>query len=422
MFKKTVVLTLSLISSAAIAQVAATLPVVGPLVTGIANGLTVLPTTPGTGALGITALTNGADGSGVGQTLGLGLGGGQTPDIIGQQLNNRLVTPLVGLDGNNGALAVGAVNGNNTTNAGPGGLAAVAALSGNDNANGGAISAGIINGNNTGNGNLIGLGVLSGSGSGTASEGLGVGVLNTGDPLSITAGGQSAGLNTITSQAQSSIPATPLLPGIQVGGSEVTTSNPALNAGVLAGNNAGNGGAIGVAVLSGDNTAQSSGLGVGVLNGSNSGSGEIAAGVLNGSNSGNGNTLGAGVLNGNDSGNGGVIGGGVLNGSGSGNGGTLGAGVLNEGNSGNGGVVGGGVLNGPGSGNGGTVGVGVANGANTSGGNGGGDGSNSPGNNGTGNQSDEEGDKLCPASDQKKNRSSKLKETCVPKVKVAQKN
>lgn len=418
MFKKTAVLTLTLISSAAIAQMAATVPVVGPLVTGIASGLgSALPTTPGTGALGITALTNGADGSGVGQTLGLGLGGGQTPDIIGQQLNNRLVTPLVGLDGNNGAVAVGAVNGNNTTNAGPGGIASVAALSGNDNANGGAISAGIINGDNTGNGTLVGLGVLSGTDSGQSSTGLGVGVLNTGDPLSISAGGNSAGLSTLTSQAQSSIPATPLLPGIQVGGNQVTTSNPALNAGVLAGDNAGSGGAIGLAVLSGDNTAQSSGAGVGVLNGSNSGSGQIAAGALNGDNSGNGTAIGAGVLNGDKSGNGGIAGAGVLNGSDSGNGGTLGGGVLNGDKSGNGGVVGAGALNGSDSGNGGTVGVGAANGSNGNGSNGDG-----AGNNGTGNQSEEEGNKLCSIGDQKKSRSGKAKEACVPKVKVAQKN
>ena len=79
MFKKTAFLSLTLISSAAMAQTASTLPIVGPLLTGIANALSVLPTTPGSGVLGITALTNGSDGSGIGQVLGLGLGGGQTP-------------------------------------------------------------------------------------------------------------------------------------------------------------------------------------------------------------------------------------------------------------------------------------------------------------------------------------------------------
>lgn len=490
MLKKTAVLTLTLMSSAAMAQTASTLPIVGPLLTGIANALSALPTTPGSGVLGITALINGQDGSGIGQVLGLGLGGGKTPDVIGQQLNNRLVTPLLGLDGNGGILAVGAANGNNTTNAAANGLAAVAALSGNDNGNGGLAAVGAHNGNNTGNsgtagvaalsgnnagnGGLLGLGILngnnsgngagllglgilngnntgnsagagvaalsgnnagngtiglgilngansgngqllalaalSGSNSGSASQGLGIGILNAGDPLSITvAGGTPITLNNVASQVQTAVPVTTILPGIQIGGSKVTTSNPLLNVGVLAGDNAGNGGAIGLAVLSGKNTAQSTGLGVGLLNGDNSASGPLAVGALNGNNSGNGTFVGAGVLSGTNSGNSGGIGAGVLNASNSGNGGLIGAGVLNGQSTGTG----------DNSGNGGVIGAGVANSTTPTNNN-----NNPGGNNGTGNQSnDEDGNKLCSVGDQKKNRSGKsAKDACVPKVKVAQKN
>ena len=104
MLKKSFVFSFSLVASSAMAQTAAPLPVVSPLVTG------------------------------VGRVLGVDQGGGTTtPDIIGQQINNKLVTPLLGLDSNSGAIGVGA-------------------LSGNTAGNGVAPGVGVLNANNSGNG------------------------------------------------------------------------------------------------------------------------------------------------------------------------------------------------------------------------------------------------------------------------------
>src|SRR5690606_5566150 len=99
-----------------------------------------------------------------------------------------------------GPLAIGVLNGDNTGTATT--LAGIAALSG-DNAGTGPIGVGVLNGDGSGNGTLIGLGVLSGTDSGQGGE-LGISLLNQGEPLAITAGGQDVlSLGTLTDASTS---------------------------------------------------------------------------------------------------------------------------------------------------------------------------------------------------------------------------
>lgn len=303
--------------------------------------------------LDLTVLETGANGSGVSQVLALGSGAPQA--IIGDQLNNTVGTPLLGLPtGTAQPIDVAVLGGDGTGNANSTGLLGLAALSGSNTAQGGALGVGVLNDNNTGSGSLIGIGALSGSGSGTSSDGLGVSALNRGDALTVTAAG-----TTVLSLADAASTVQSTLPGLDQGGialfgsDPVTSSNPLVNAGVLTGDNAGNGGLIGVAALSGENTAQAGLVGIGALNGSQSANAPIAVDLLSGSGSGvSANGVGVAVLSGDGSGQGGAIGAGVLSGDASGVGGAVGAGVLSGSNSGQGGSLGAGVLAGPGSGNG----------------------------------------------------------------------
>lgn len=175
----------------------------------------------------------------------------------------------------------------------------------------GGIAVGVLDGDNTGNGGVIGVAALSGedSGQSTGDSGLGIGVLNENDTLHIggcfmgTCMGLDAGndidpaLNDIPALGEilneelrglllplgeplgivgetldpvTSIPSS----GIDLFGgpnNENDVPDDTLNAGVLAGNDSGSGGTVGVAVLStaseNGNTAQADSLAVGVLNG-----------------------------------------------------------------------------------------------------------------------------------------------------------
>lgn len=388
----------------------------GAVLAPITDGLAGIGGTSSTGLLGITALQEGANGSGIGDVIDLG-----GFSVIGDQLDN-LGTPLLGLDGNGGLLDVGVLDGDGSaaagsdglggialisdSNTGNGGLlalgvlnedntgnadtlAGIAALSGDDAASG-PLAVGVLNGDNTGNGELIGLATLSGTNSGSGDF-LGISLLNEDQPLQITSdGAEVVSLNGVTTQLGTIGGSVPVVDesGLAIGGGSdytVTSSNDLINIGALTGDNAGTGGAIGVGVLAGDNSGSGSVAGVCILCGDGSGSGPLGVGVLSGdgagtssdgtinsiagvgvlSGDGSGNAtglLGAGAVNGSGSGNGGTIGAGVLNGDDSGNGGTVGAGVLNGDGSGNGGTLAAGVLNGDGSGNGGSVGAGVLNG------------------------------------------------------------
>lgn len=329
----------------------------------------------------VTVLENGANGSGISQVLGLG-SNGITPSLIGPQLNNTLVTPLLGLpSGTAQPVDVAILGGDGVGNSNLTGLAGVAALSGNTVANGGLVGLGVLNGNNTGNGQLAGVAALSGTNSGNSTDGLGVSLLNRGETLRVSAAGAEVlSLASLTSQAQGALPGLDQ-GGLALGGGlPVTSSNPLLNIGALAGDNAGSGGALGVAALSGNNAANAQAVGVGVLNQTGSANAPLAIDVLSASGSGiSSNGAGIAVLSGDNSGVGGVAGAGVLTGSNSGTGGTLGAGVLSGANSGKSPTAGVAALSGEGSGSGGALGGNVA-GAGTTAANGGGSGLGGNGN------------------------------------------
>lgn len=389
---------------------------IGAILAPITEALPGIGGTSSTGLLGVTALQEGANGTGIGDVVDL-----SGFSVVGDQLDN-LGTPLLGLDGNGGLLDVGVLDGDGSANAGTDGLGGIALISDNNTGNGGLLAAGVLNEDNTGNadtlaglavlsgddaasgpigvgilngdnsgtGDLIGLSALSGTNSGTGGE-LGISVLNQGEPLAIsTSSTDTLTLAGLTSQASTFGSSVPVIDnsGIAVGGGSAyspTTSNDLINIGALTGDSAGTGGAIGVGVLAGDGSGSGDVAGVCVLCGDSSGSGPLGVGVLSGSSAGTSSDgaiaslagvgvlsgddsgtatglAGAGVLNGDGSGTGGTIGAGVLNGDGSGSGGTVGAGVLNGDDSGNGGTLAVGALNGDGSGNGGTVGAGVLNG------------------------------------------------------------
>ncbi|MGQ0530434.1 MAG: beta strand repeat-containing protein [Panacagrimonas sp.] len=359
------------------------------------------------GPLGITVLQEGADGSGIANVLDLG-----GARVVGDQLDNVLVTPLLGLDGNNGLVDIAVLDGNGTARAADNGLASVAVLSGSRTGNGGLVAVGLINGDNTGNTNgLAGVAVLSGNNA--ANGPIGIGILN--------------GDNTGNSGVLAGIAA---LSGDNAG-------NGPIGVGILNGDNSGNGRLIGVAALSGTNAGNSDNLGVSLLNkdtvlkislgdmsisaedlvqaaltlasmfplvdeagiavgggadarpmthnpllnvgaltGDNAGTGGlIGVGVLAGDNSGTGSLLGICVLCGDNSGTG-IVGAAVLSGDNSGiskaiptEAGTIpglaGVGVLTGDNSGTGGLVSAAVLAGDNSGNGSIVGAAALSGSNT---------------------------------------------------------
>jgi hypothetical protein len=349
--------------------------------------------------------------------------------LVDDGLDNNLVTPLLGLDGDGGFLDVALFDGNGTANAGDNGIGA-AVGSGSFTGNGGAIGLGVANdgvsGNGgqigigvanqgpvSGNGGQIGIGVLSGEASGNGGT-LGVGLLNENDTLHVCVAGNCGTFDDLATATGAS----PLIDssGIVVGGgSDAATSggsNPLLNAGVLTGDDVGNGGLIwlgvlagsnsakgqllGACVLCGDDVANGGSLGVAALSGNNSGNGSyetgllpvgVGVGVLSGNNSGNGGDVGIGALSGNGAGTGELAGIGALSGASSGNSDTIGVGAVN-----NGGGAGGGSTDGSGggtgSGNGGLVGAGVISDSGSGGGNNGGGnngGGNNGGNNGGGN-------------------------------------
>lgn len=310
----------------------------------------------------VSVLENGADGSGINQVLGLG-GNNATSSLIGNQLNNTLVTPLVGLPrGTAQPIDVAVLGGDGVGNSNLDGLAGVAVLSGSNVAHGGLVGLGLLNRNNTGSGQLLGVAALSGSNSGNSSEGLGVGLLNRGEALGVSyAGARVVTLGSLASQARGALPGLDQGGLAIAGGQPVTSSNPLLNVGLLAGDNAGNGGLLGVAALSGNNAANAQLIGVGLLNQSGSGKGALGVDVLSGNGSGvSSNGAGIAVLSGNNSGAGSAIGAGVLTGSSSGTGGTLGAGVLSGDKSGQSAMAGVAALSGNGSGTGGALGGNVA--------------------------------------------------------------
>ena len=312
----------------------------------------------------ITVLGNGVGGSGIANVLTLNGG-----PVVGSALNNVIGTPLLGLpSGTAQPVDVAVLGGDGVGNSNADGLAGVAALSGSNVANGGLIGLGLINRDNTGNGQALGVAVLSGSNSGNSSQGLGVGLLNRGDVLHVSAAGNQVSLSGLVQQGQGALPGLDQ-GGVAVGGGlPVTSSNPLLNLGVAAGNNAGSGGLIGVAALSGQNAANAQLLGVGVANQSGSANAPVGVDLLGGSGSGvSSNGAGVAVLSGNNSGNGGAIGAGVLTGQQSGQGGTLGAGVLSGANSGKSDTIGTGVLSGPNSGSGGVLGGNIAGGGSSNG-------------------------------------------------------
>jgi len=383
MHKNTIAIALlSAIALPATAQVIS-LPVLtpgGPLAAVTTQVFSALPSPLTTSAplpVDLTVLENGANGSGISQVLGLG-SNNITSTLIGNQLNNTVGTPLLGLPvGTAQPIDVAVLGGDGVGNSNLTGLAGVAALSGNNVGNGGLVGLGVINGNTTGNGQLLGVAALSGTGSANSTQGLGVGVLNRGEPLRVTAGGNSVlTLATLTNPARGSLPGLDQ-GGLAIGGSQpVTSSNPLLNVGLLAGDNAGGGGALGVAALSGNNAASAQLVGVGLLNQSGSAKAPVAVDVLSGNGSGiSSNGVGIAALSGSNSGSGGVVGAGVLTGSNSGSGGVLGAGVLSGAGSGTSPMAGVAALSGAGSGAGGALGGNVAgsgNGATGGGGTGGG--------------------------------------------------
>lgn len=310
----------------------------------------------------VTVLENGSNGSGYNQVLGLG-GGNATSTLIGNQLNNTVGTPLLGLPtGTARPVDVAVLGGDGVGNSNATGLAGVAVLSGSTVANGGLVGLGALNRDNSGNGQLLGAAVLSGRNSGNASQGLGVGLLNQGETVGVSAGGARVlTLAGLAGQAQGGLPGIDMGGVALAGGKPVASSNPLVNVGVLAGDNAGNGGALGVAALSGSNAANAQLIGIGVLNQGGSGKAPVGIDVLSGSGSGvSSNGLGVAVLSGDKSGSGGAVGAGVLTGSGSGTGGTLGAGVLSGAGSGQSPMLGLAALSGTGSGRGGALGGNVA--------------------------------------------------------------
>ena len=342
----------------------------GPIAGVTTQVFSALPAPLGTTAplpVDATALENGRDGSGVNQVLGLG-SNQITSTIIGQQLNNTLGTPLLGLPrGTAQPVDIAVLGGNGVGNSNAAGVAGIAALSGNNVANGGLVGLGVLNGDRSGSGRLLGVAALSGRSSGRSSEGLGLSVLNRGESAGVYAqGAQVITLGSVASRAQGALPGLDNS-GLAIGGGKtVGSSNPLLNVGVLAGDRAGSGGMVGVAALSGNDAANAQLIGIGLLNGNG-----IGAAVLSGANSGLGGGLGAGVLTGDGSGKGGTVGVGALSGASSGSGGTAGVGALSGGGSGTGGMAGGNVAGSSSSAGGGD------------GGNGGGSGGT--GDNGTGN-------------------------------------
>ena len=310
----------------------------------------------------LTVLENGANGSGYNQVLGLG-GNNVTSTVIGNQLNNTLVTPLLGLPrGTAQPIDVAVLGGDGVGNSNATGVIGAAVLSGHNVANGGLVGLGLLNKDNSGNGQLLGVAALSGRNSGNASQGLGVGVLNRGETLGVSAGGARVlTLEGLAGQARGALPGLDQ-GGLAVGGgAPVTSSNPLLNLGLLAGDRAGSGGALGVAALSGNGAANAQLIGVGVLNQGGSANAPIGVDVLSGSGSGvSSSGAGVAVLSGDGSGKGGVAGAGVLTGSNSGTGGTLGAGVLSGAGSGTSPMAGLAALSGAGSGSGGALGGNIA--------------------------------------------------------------
>lgn len=329
----------------------------------------------------LTVLEDGANGSGYNQVLGLG-GGNVTSTLIGDQLNNTLVTPLLGLPrGTAQPIDVAVLGGDGVGNSNATGVIGAAVLSGHNVANGGLVGLGVLNENNSGNGQLLGVAALSGSSSGNASQGLGVGVLNRGETLGVSAGGARVlTLAGLAGQARGALPGLDQ-GGVAVGGSApAASSNPLLNLGLLAGDKAGSGGALGVAALSGSGAANAQLVGVGVLNQGGSANAPIGVDVLGGSGSGvSSNGVGVAVLSGDNSGAGGVAGVGALTGSNSGTGGTLGAGVLSGAGSGKSPMAGLAALSGAGSGSGGALGGNIAGVGKEGGGTGGGGNGNSNG-------------------------------------------
>ena len=357
----------------------------GPIAGVTTQVFSALPAPLGTTAplpVDATALENGRDGSGVNQVLGLG-SNQITSTIIGQQLNNTLGTPLLGLPrGTAQPVDIAVLGGNGVGNSNAAGVAGIAALSGNNVANGGLVGLGVLNGDRSGSGRLLGVAALSGRSSGRSSEGLGLSVLNRGESAGVYAqGAQVITLGSVASRAQGALPGLDNS-GLAIGGGKtVGSSNPLLNVGVLAGDRAGSGGMVGVAALSGNDAANAQLIGIGLLNGNGSGKGTIGVDVLGGDASGtSGNGIGAAVLSGANSGLGGGLGAGVLTGDGSGKGGTVGVGALSGASSGSGGTAGVGALSGGGSGTGGMAGGNVAGSSSSAGG---GDGGNGGGSGGT---------------------------------------
>lgn len=339
----------------------------GSLTASISSALPAPLTSSAPLPLDLTVLANGLAGSGIGNVLVLNNG-----SVIGAALNNVVGTPLLGLpSGTAQPIDVAVLGGDGIGNSNAGGLAGIAALSGSNVGNGGLIGLGLINRDNTGNGQYLGVAALSGSNSGKASEGLGIGLLNRGDVLHVSAAGNQVSLSDLVHQGQGALPGLDQ-GGLAIGGgAPVTSSNPLLNLGLAAGNNAGSGGLIGVAALSGQNAANAQLLGIGVANQNGSANAPIGVDVLGGSGSGvSSNGVGVGVLSGSNSGNGAAIGAGVLTGQQSGQGGGLGAGVLSGANSGKSDTIGAGVLSGPNSGTGSVLGGNVAGGASSGGGSG----------------------------------------------------
>ena len=186
----------------------------------------------------------------------------------------------------------------------------------------GLIGIGILDGDGSGNGILLGISALGGGDSGQASQGLGIGVLNQDELIHLQIGGAEVVgiplangignalhdlLRALTVPVGNALPNLNLLPGISLlGGDDLTSSNPLLNLGLLVGDNAGSGGAVGIALISGRDTAEASLIGIGVLNlgdGGESGrTGESDIGILDGERSGRGDLLGISVLGGDGSG------------------------------------------------------------------------------------------------------------------------
>ena len=359
------------------------------------------------GPLGITLLQEGADGSGIANVLDLG-----GAKVVGDQLDNVLVTPLLGLDGNGGLVDVAVFDGNGTARAGDNGLASAAVISGSATGNGGLAAVGLINGNSTGNTDKL-AGVAALSGNNAANGPIAVGILN-GDNTGNS--GKLAGVAALSGNNAGNGPI-----GVGILNGDNTGNGSQIGVAALSGTNAGNGGVLGVSVLNkGELLKVSSGdkslgaadfvdaaittagkfplidqagiavgggadampmthnplLNVGALTGDNAGTqGLIGVGVLAGDNSGTGSLAGVCVLCGDNSGTG-IVGAAVLSGDNSGiskavqtDAGTIpglaGVGVLTGNNSGNGGLVGTAVLAGDNAGNGSVAGAAALSGNNT---------------------------------------------------------